>query len=403
MTFPKTKKEAVRRAAFFSYFLAVAPKLSELMVPLRKLAQPKSKFNPTDKDRDAFEKLKQYLMDPEVGAIRMPSNRQTDTLIVWTDSSCNTISALVTQLLPPLPGSKLDPTKKYLTIVGCFSRTIDENWTSYPIWVLELIALEEATRKFRWLLAGRVFYALTDSTTVRSWSSIEIVPKDIARKIIRLQSFNYRLLFIEGRLNPSDWMTRLPVENEPVGHHPRFVENRIYNGKGERMDWKKLFSQRRCDEAVEFFTRNRRQAMSHAVTPRPDEDAPEEVDDRMERMEMLEALTATSPYEGEIGREAIKQCTTGSIAAFGLSDEEVDGGNDEETADTPIDDDIGAKQKLEEFHEARREQIRQLQENDSTIEYIRDAMEKEKRQVRRRRWHYQCRCSIFGRTDQCSE
>ena len=133
---------------------------------MRKLAHPKTKFAPTDGDKQAFEELKKYLLDPEVGAIRMPSNRQTDLVIVFTDSSANTISALVTQLLPPIPGSKLDPTKKYLTIVGCYSRTIDDAWTSYPIWVLELVALEEATRKFRWLLSGRVFYALTDSTTV---------------------------------------------------------------------------------------------------------------------------------------------------------------------------------------------------------------------------------------------
>ena len=198
MEFPTTKKDAVSKAAFFSYFLPVAPRLSELMAPLRKLAQPKTRFKPTDGDRAAFEAIKEHLLDPEVGAIRMPSNRQTDTIFVWTDASSTSIGSVITQMLPPLPGSKLDPTKKYLTIVACWSRTIDESWSSHPIWVLELAALEETTRKFRWLLTGRVFYTLTDSTTVRYWSSMEVVPKDIARKIIRLQRYNYRILFIEG-------------------------------------------------------------------------------------------------------------------------------------------------------------------------------------------------------------
>ena len=383
MAFPTTKKEAVSKAAFFAYFLPVAPRLSEYLAPLRKLAQPKTRFKPTEADKDSFQRLKEYLLDPAIGAIRVPSNRQTDTLIVWTDASNSGIGSVVTQMLPPLPGSALDPTKKYLTIVACWSRTLEDAWTSYPIWVLELAALEETTRKFRWLLSGRVFYTMTDSMTVRSWSSIEIVPRDIARKIMRLQRFNYRILFIEGRLNMSDWITRLPTEVEAKSYFPRFLEGRIYNAKGQKMDWKHLFSQRRCDEAVEFFTRNRRQALSSAITP-PAPETEEEIDDEHERREALEALqndqesTEEAVCDEEIDRQPMSGCTDATIAAFGLTDEDVDAGVDEQLEDAPIDEDVTKGLKTAVYEGQQLKNVRDLQEGDETIEYMRQALSEER-------------------------
>ena len=36
------------------------------------------------------------------------------------------------------------------------------------------------------------------ASTFRAWSLLEIVPKDMARKIIRLQNYNYRIIFCES-------------------------------------------------------------------------------------------------------------------------------------------------------------------------------------------------------------
>ena len=52
MEFPTTKKEALSKSAFFAYFISVAPRLSELMTFLRRLAHPKVRFKPTQADRD---------------------------------------------------------------------------------------------------------------------------------------------------------------------------------------------------------------------------------------------------------------------------------------------------------------------------------------------------------------
>ena len=87
MSFPETKKEAISTAAFFAYFLAHCPRLSELMAPLRKLAKPKAKFAPTEEDKKAFEAMRNYLLTPEVGVIRMPTSDPADTMVIFSDAS----------------------------------------------------------------------------------------------------------------------------------------------------------------------------------------------------------------------------------------------------------------------------------------------------------------------------
>ena len=369
MAFPDTKKDAISKAAFFSYFLSVAPKLSHLMAPLRKLAHPKTRFKPTESDKKSFTELKEYLLDDEVGALRMPSNDKHATILIWTDSSSTSIGCVITQLLPPLPGSKLDPTKRYLCIVGCYSRKIEDTWSVYPIWILELTALEECTRKFFWLLAGRSFYALTDNTTLTSWASLDHVPKDVARMVLRLQRFDYRILWIKSELNLSDWISRIPVDSPPEARFPRFLAGRIYDGKGKNIPWQKLFCKAAAKETKDFFTRKRRQELAHAVEPEnfiiPDEGEAEN-----EVKEIVDALKSPPEIhisDGDSATRSAKEEYTNVIAAYSLTDDQVENGENELENDTEIDNDITQKVTLNRFKGHRLESVRRLQENDDTI------------------------------------
>ena len=104
---PKDKKSLVSKLALFSYFLRIYPRLSEIIAPLRRLAQLQVRFRPTRLHQDAFEAAKSHLLDPNVAAIRTPSSDPADTIILWTDASANSISCLLTQKLYPLKGSSL--------------------------------------------------------------------------------------------------------------------------------------------------------------------------------------------------------------------------------------------------------------------------------------------------------
>ena len=374
MSFPITKKEALSKAAFFAYFVDQAPRLSELMSSLRRLAHPKVRFKPTDEDKKQFEELKAYLLDDRVGVIRTASTDPSVVTILFTDSSCHSIGCVACQLLPPLPNSGLDQEKKYLTIVACWSRKIDSSWSTYPVWLLELCALEESMHKLRWLVSGRKVYICTDSSTVRAWSSLELVPKDIARKIIRLQKYSYIILFIESRFNPSDWTTRsLDVEKPPC-RFPRFIENRVYGPAGP-IPWEKLFSKAMAEKAEDFFKRKRRQEMSEAIQP-----LAELEEDGQEINEEIEEITNVfqTPYEETqetkdnkknkeektiTNKNTLKQI----IAAYTLTDELVAEGIDEAIEEPKLDGDAAKNIELEAFDDDQIEGVRQLQSEDTNI------------------------------------
>ena len=209
----------------------------------------------------------------------MPSSNVDDTVVIFTDASANSISCVLTQLMEPLTPSADGDRSRRLHVVGVWSKVIGDHWSNYPIWLLELVALYETTRKYRWFLINREFWAISDSQTLVNWASLQAVPKDLARKILALQKFNYRILFIESRLNPADCFSRLKPGPAPAGTYPRFLKNRIYNSKSEPVPWESLFSPRKAKEAQDFFHRHRHQTLSTPIDPAEAETADFEDDE----------------------------------------------------------------------------------------------------------------------------
>ena len=380
MKFPEDKKAAVSAAAFFSYFLPLSSRLSELMAPLRRLARPKEKYKELPGDRESFQELKTHLMNPDVGAIRTPSDRPEHDMVIFTDASATSLAALICQMLPPLPNNDLDPTRNYLSIVGCWSRQLDASWVSYPIWLKELMSLQETTEKFRHLLWGRRFFVFTDSKTVKSWCSLERIPVDLTRRVLRLQEFNYRIIFIESRCNPSDWLTRVmttPIE----GTYTSFVENKIINANGIALDHRELFTKAKCEEITNFFTCKRRQQLSRPADS--DEikstkfSSTEEVDDALEGPQVFIQRDNIDSGYGIKESDEIFQPSTGcgelSIAALGLNDREIDDGHEERLTDTEIDEDMCAPMTLEWFESQPLKRILKMQE-ENVIKKIKQAI-----------------------------
>ena len=265
LTFPEDKKDLISKLAFFQWFIRLAPRLAEFTAPLRELAKPSVRFVPTDEHRKAFNDAISHLLDENVASVRMPSPDIEDTLVIWTDASTHSLSALITQMLVPLDAEKTGDYTKRLHIVGCWSAVLKPQWANYPIWLLELMSLSETCHKFSWLVGSRAFWVVTDSKVVVQWASIDLVPRDIARKILALQAFDYKILFVESRLNPADAFSRIRPKNPPNTDYPRFLRARIYNSRGEKVDWTKLFSREKSEAAAKFFMQNRNQQMSSAT------------------------------------------------------------------------------------------------------------------------------------------
>ena len=326
--------------------------------------------------REAFAAAKAHLLDDSVNCIRMPSSDPNDCIVLWSDASASAISCLLTQQMEALTPDASGEKRRHLHIIGCWSSVIQETWKNYPIWLLELIALWETCRKFRWLLSARPFWAVTDSSTVVNWASLDAVPKDLARKIIHLQKFQYRVLFVESRLNPADAFSRLDPGPAPEGEYPRFLRQRIFNSRGEAVPWERLFSERKSQEAKEFFQRSRKQTLSAAVDITRDSvvDGDEEdiitAPDGEVELESTDYCDATSsPHRVEDSDDAAE--IFAQVAMIGLDDDDLRSGRCEETEEEVVDVDIFDSVEIPQFSGARLEFVRGLQENDEIIVEIR--------------------------------
>ena len=120
------------------------------------------------------------------------------------------------------------------------------------------------------------------------------MPKNLARRVMGLQKFNFRVLFIETRLNLSDWATRCSTDDKPICKYERFLDGRIYAPDGSAIPWKNLFSRKMADEATDFFTRKRSQEMAYAMDPRE-----RIVDDDEDMKELSRALEIKPSKECE--------------------------------------------------------------------------------------------------------
>ena len=386
--FPTDKKGLVSVLAFFQYFNKVCPRLSEYTASLRRLALPSVRFKPEQHHRDDFEKAKQHLLDNRVTAIRAPSSKLDDLIYCFTDASTSAIGAVLCQ--EQLPDQ--NATEKQLYLIGTFSSVIPELWENFSIWLKELLSLFECSRKFRWLLLGRSFIVLTDSQVLTYWSNLELIPRDLARKILALQQFQFKLLFIESRANPSDVISRLslPDMEKNRGCYEKFLENQIINSKGEIVPVESLYSERKQKEIEKFFTKTRKQQLSYAISS--------------EEMKRRKELTAEqflydSKYEQEGDNCFVMDGETITVevvdfeqedelrkrheddarptaraeivvAAVDLDDEEQASGRVEILTDEPTRIDLPSTIELPIYEEKELEKIRNMQINDSILDQV---------------------------------
>ena len=355
------------------------------MAPLRRLVKKGKRFVPTKQHNDAFDAVKAHLLDEKANVIRMPSQNVDDDIVLFTDASASSISCLLTQMLEPVAPREDGKTGKCLHIIGCFSSVIDEKWANFPIWLLELIALYETCRKYSWLLSARPFFAVTDSAVVVNWASLDSVPADIARKIIHLQRFQYRILFIESRMNPADCLSRISPDQRPKATYPRFLEDRIFNARGEVVPWESLFSLRKADEAKNFFQRHRRQNLSTAVSGiqegvRKEEEEEEEEEENIFCQPDSEIINIIGdggddggplapPILGDDAESAAE--IYASVAAIGLDDDDMAEGRCEEEEDGELDEDIFSGVVLPSFSDERLSTVLQMQQDDAILDECR--------------------------------
>ena len=284
LKFPETKSELISSLAFFSWFLTCNPKLSDALGPLRDAAKSNVRYAPNQDHRDAFELAKKRLLDPALGRIRSPSTRLEDDLFVATDSSHHALGVVILQKLPPTlaeVAAGVPADSKQLYIVQVFSKTLPPEKRPLPIWWKEFFALDLAVDKFDFLLRARPFTVVVDNRVLRFWANLERIDDAMTRRVLKLQSYDFHILFVETRMQPADSISRWEEDDHRDGvYHQRFLQGRIKNGYGQEVPIESLFCDDTKQELFNFFQNKKRTTLSDLsdnlkCRPKPTDPTPE--------------------------------------------------------------------------------------------------------------------------------
>ena len=380
LEFPVTKKALISALAFFAYFILLSPRLAELLAPLRKFASAKVRYTPNEELKKVFENAKAHLLSEEVGAIRTPSAHEEDTIFLFTDASANAMSALLCQVQYKSVERK---GSRHLFIIGVWSGTVPKTTRTLPIWMMELFALYSAVRRWSFVLWSKIFYCCTDSGTVCRWSNLDLIPMDLARRIIHLQKFQYRILYVSTNLNPADVLSRQDGETAPTGSYPSFAEGRIVNADGEIIPLERLFSAEKREEMKNFFA-ERRQPMAKPSTIESLREEAEEQnrldeDEISKEIEFVERGDHEIIFERDAAEEeedSVKMAMVDAVfddknvAAIALDDDDFQAGRSNDEQEEPIDEEF-ASVEFTPVEEERRLEVKGWQDS-STLNAIKE-------------------------------
>ncbi|XP_058449428.1 uncharacterized protein K02A2.6-like [Malaya genurostris] len=171
------------------------PNLSAITAPLRQMIKKGTKYEwSTDKTR-AFEKVKAAISDPQHLGYYNPNN---STLVI-TDASSVAVGAVLVQLEKGIPRA-----------ISYASKSLSPTEKRYFPLEREALAIVWALEKFEVYLRGLKFTLVTDHQPLETLFGEKSVPSArIERWVLKLQSFRFSIVYVPGKLNIADPLSRL--------------------------------------------------------------------------------------------------------------------------------------------------------------------------------------------------
>ena len=195
---PRNSKEVSSFLGLVTYLTRFIRNLSTEAAPLRNLLQKDVCWRWGKEEEETFQKLKKLVTSSEVVA---HFNPELDTSII-VDASKVGLGAILVQ------------TQKDNVIKPVYyaSRTLSKQERKYSQTEKEALSVIWACEKFHIFLYGKQFDILTDHQplTVLYTHNGKPSPR-ILRWSLRLQSYEYNIKFIPGRLNPADMLSINPI------------------------------------------------------------------------------------------------------------------------------------------------------------------------------------------------
>ena len=187
---------------FYRYFIKDYSKIAR---PLIDLTKKNLRFEWTEKQQQAFERLKTLMCAKPV--LKQPDYNQTFTLS--TDASGYGVGAVLAQEGQPDPKTG----KPRMHPIAYYSSTFTPTERNYDVYERELLAIVKALKNWRPHLAAteRPITILTDHANLLYWKNPKNVNRRVARWLTTLQDYNFVLKHVPGKIHAAaDMLSRPP-------------------------------------------------------------------------------------------------------------------------------------------------------------------------------------------------
>ena len=176
------------------------PNLATLTEPLRLLTKKDSVFKWTDTEQKAFNEVKIAMKNNLLLGFFSPEKRTQ----LYTDASPVGLGAVLIQW-----------SKDGHQIVACASKTLTDVEKRYCQTEKEALGIVWGVERFKMYLIGLEFELLTDHRPLEAIFGPNSRPcARIERWVLRLQSFTFKVIYIPGKNNIADSLSRL-CQNQP--------------------------------------------------------------------------------------------------------------------------------------------------------------------------------------------
>lgn len=193
---PKGKKDVESFLGFSNYHRDHIKNFAEIAEPLHQLTGQKTDFAWHEKHQQAFEQLKEALLNAVILSFPTPD----DIFILDTDASEKTIGAELSQVQ-----NGVEKTISYA------SRVLTPTQRKYCTTRKELLAIVCFTRHFRHYLLGRNFIIRTDHNSLTWLLNFKNIEGQLARWIEELSQYNMVIQHRSGKKHSNaDGLSRIP-------------------------------------------------------------------------------------------------------------------------------------------------------------------------------------------------
>lgn len=202
--FPESRNvhEVRRFLGMASFFRKFVPKFAAIVAPLTELIRKEIEFHWNERERLAFERIKQMLTSRPVLGIYNPKSARTE---LHTDASAEGLGAILLQ----------ENDRKELHPIFAISRRTSPVKRNYHSSRLELMALVWAVERLRVFLISIKFTIVTDCQALVYLNANKTTNPQVARWTATLGKYDFEIKHRKGtQMSHVDALSRAPVEVE---------------------------------------------------------------------------------------------------------------------------------------------------------------------------------------------